>query len=117
MTREDLAVISLMATVPALVMLLFVLAIIAVSRVTAATGQRSYVIAAGACGFLMVCGLASAFWFWGIGFDYADTYRRAPAYVDQLKVSSFWVATGAFVGVLLTGLLAHFDHRRHTADA
>jgi hypothetical protein len=116
-TREDLAMITFMATVPALLMMLFVLAVLAVSRMTAASGQRSYVIAVGAFGGLMVVGLASIFWSWGIGFDYADTYRRPPAYVDRVKVSSFWVATGAYLGVLTTGLLAHRARRRLTASA
>lgn len=116
MTSEDLTVMTFMATVPALTVLLFALAVIAVSRMTAATSRRSFVVAAGVFSFLMFCGVASVFWFWGVGFDYADTGRRTPAYVDRVMVISFWLAAGAYVGVLASGLTAHLALRRHRAE-
>ena len=112
MPLQDLVTMALMGTVPTMLILLFVMALVAVGRMSRVHRRRGYAVSAGALGALMVAGLASAYWFWGVGFDYVDSYRTPPAYADRVMVTSFWAAVAAYLGVLATGVLAHRGHRR-----
>jgi hypothetical protein len=114
-TREDLIVIVGAVLVPLLLMALFIWSAIAVSRVP--RGRRHYTFAMVAFSLLTVSGLAIVFWFWGVGFDYADSLRPPPDYVDRFMLLGLWTAGGAYVAVLGTGVLAHRARRPNSAVA
>jgi hypothetical protein len=114
-TREDVIVIVGTVLVPLLLMTLFIWSVVAVSRVP--RGRRAYTLATVAFSLLTVSGLATVFWFWGVGFDYADSLRTPPDYVDRFLLLGFWTAVGAYVAVLGTGVLAHRARRPNRAVA
>lgn len=66
---------------------------------------------------MLGAGLVSTFWLWGLGFEYADTFRQPPASVESTMLLSISVAGAAYAGLLVTGLLAHRArlHLRGTA--
>jgi hypothetical protein len=111
---EDLAVITVMTVVPVLLVISVLLAAIAIGRMPRQGRRAAYVITGATLVALMIAGLAGTFWFWGVGFDYADTYRQPPEYVEPVMLLSFSVAGAAYAGFLVTGLLAHRGSRRPT---
>ena len=113
MTWEDLADVAVVTVVPAVLLVLLSLSATAVARTPREVGRAGYAITATALAAVMLAAAASVVWWWGVGFDYADSERDTPAYVDPAMVTrSFWIGAGAYAGVLATGLLAHAVTRR-----
>lgn len=106
--------ITLMTVVPALLVVSVVLAAIVIGRMPRQGRQAAYAITGATLTALMITGMVGTFWFWGVGFDYADTFRQPPAYVDPAMLLSCSVAGAAYAGILVTGLLAHRGYRRLT---
>jgi hypothetical protein len=113
-TREALAVMAAMTVVPTILIGLVILSALAVGRLQLRGGHAAYAVTGAALITVMVAGLVGAFWFWGVGFDYADALRQPPAYVDRAMLLSFWIAVAAYAGIITTGLLAVRAHRRLT---
>lgn len=112
MTWEDLADVAAVTVIPAVLLALLGLSATAIARTPREAGRGRYAISATALAAVMLAAAASVVWWWGVGFDYADSDRDTPAYVDPAMVASFWIGVGAYTEVLATGLLAHVVVRR-----
>jgi hypothetical protein len=107
--------ITLMTVVPALLVVSVVLALIAIGRMPRQGRQAAYAITGATLTALMIAGMVGTVWFWGVGFEYANTFRQPPPYADPAMLLSFSIAGAACAGILVTGLLAHRAYRRLTA--
>lgn len=67
---------------------------------------------AAAFGVAALGGLARVWWWWGVGFDEAETLGMAKPSTDAAMVASLWIAMAGFAGLAVTGVLAAALGRR-----
>lgn len=65
----------------------------------------------------MAGGLVAAAWWWGVGFDEAETLGMATPSTDAAMVASFWIAVGGLVGLVTAGVAAAVVGRRTLGPA
>jgi hypothetical protein len=67
---------------------------------------------AAACGLAILLGVAGVWWWWGVGFDEAETQGAATPATDAAMVTSFWVAVVGLAGLVLVALIAVLRRRQ-----
>ena len=75
------------------------------SRLTPRPPVLLWVVAA-ACGLAILLGVVGVWWWWGVGFDEAETQGAATPSTDAAMVTSSWVAVVGLAGLALVALIA-----------
>jgi ABC-type Fe3+ transport system permease subunit len=65
-----------------------------------------------AFGVAALAGPVGVWWWWGVGFDEAESFGVAKPSTDAAMVTSFWIAVAGLAGLALTGVLAAASRRR-----
>ena len=81
------------------------------SRLTPQPRVLLWVVAA-VCGLAILLGVAGVWWWWGVGFEEAETQGAATASTDAAMVTSFWVAVVGLAGLALVALIAVLRRRQ-----
>ncbi len=61
---------------------------------------------AGGFSVILAIAVGSTWWWWGVGFDEAELLGMATAKTDRAMMLSFYVATTAYVAVVVVGTAA-----------
>jgi hypothetical protein len=69
-------------------------------------------VVATAFGVAALAGLVGVCWWWGVGFDEAESFGVATPSTDTAMVTSFWIAVVGLAGLVLTGVLAAVSRPR-----
>ena len=65
-----------------------------------------------ASGLAALAGVAGAWWWWGVGFDEAESQGVASPSTDAAMVTSFWVAVSGLAGLALVAVVAVLRRRQ-----
>lgn len=65
-----------------------------------------------AFGVAVLGGLVGVSWWWGVGFDEAETLGTARSSTDAAMVASFWIAVTGLAGLAITAIVAAVLSRR-----
>lgn len=72
----------------------------------------SFWVALAVFGLTALGGLVGLWWWWGVGFEEAETLGMAKPSTDAAMVSSFWVAIAGIAGLAIVGVVGFLLSRR-----